>query len=461
MNSNIRKPTLIPRQMPLTKQAANNLKTEARRVQQEIKKRLQGEKEQPKIVVARIVGIADRLKANIPPFNGQVYLDANVTIDDEINKYFSIEAVTNPRNRRDFIGVLKQNSYNQDQKNKIKTAIAYYRSIPEDNPIKSLINSYQSDPDADDMLQADKDDRRRLEMEANYKLLRYFNLDPARPFLSQQFRLSQIDLGVAAAELMNEDDPDDRFDPGYIRVNNILTDGLRNLVLMALVFPSWPNFTPPFSLAEEPRISVYIGTGHSTSGEANCLNFKLQEIDNESIRSGDIIDVYAPVTSASNDAKVAIRFAKYSGSIIKINLANGKSFMCVSTSPNEAETFILAGQYQYIGKYPFEDELKGAMVVYEFNQLNMDFTGLTSANVTQIYWDSLKEQIGNEITTSLPSLDPKNPNQPSLKYSSTNERGGSLKINKRRTNRHKTNKRQTKRRTNKRKLNKRKTKRRI
>lgn len=449
-----RKPILIPIQMPPTKKEANAIKAEAR-------KGFQKEKKQPTILVARIVGIADRLKANIPPFNGQAYLDANDAIDYEINNYFSIEAVTNPRDRSKFIGVLKQNSYNQDQKNKIKTAIAYYRSIPEDNPIKSLINSYQSDPDADDMLRADKYDRRRLEMEANYKLLRYFNLDPARPFLSQQFRLSKIDLGVAVDELMNEEDPDDRFDPGYIRFNNILTDGLRNLVLMALVFPSWPNFTPPFSLAEEPRISVYIGTGHSTSGEANCLNFKLQEIDNGSIRSGDIIDVYAPVTSASNDANVAIRFAKSSGSIIKINLANGKSFMCVSTSPNEAETFVLAGQYQYIRQYPFEDQLKGAMMVYEFNQLNTDFTGLTSANVTQIYWDSLKEQIGNEIRTSLPSLDPKNQNQSSIEYSSTMDRGGSSKTNKRRTNRHKTNKRQTKRRTNKRKLNKRKTKRRI
>ena len=339
---------------------------------------------QDKIQQANIVKKAEKLKEFIPQFNGQPFIGNDYAA--EIGGYFSISK------GKGTFGELKPARYNKDQQNKIKTAIHYFRLIPVDNPIKQLINSYQSDPDADDIIQANQDERFKSQMYANYRISRYFNLDPSKPFFSRD--LEHTGLGNVIIRLMNEEEEDDKFVIGYNRLFNILFETFVHLVLMALVFPSWPSFTPPFLLKKEPRISVYVGTYDAESGDANCLNFKLFEIKTGSIAPGSIIRVYAPVTSASNDAKVAIdKFAKTNGSIIKINLANGKSFMCVSTSPNEAETFVLAGEYQYIRKYHFIDLVKGTLTVYEFNQLNTDFTGLTSDELTQEFWNFLKEKI--------------------------------------------------------------------
>jgi hypothetical protein len=447
---------------------------------------------QDKIQQANIVKKAEKLKEFIPEFDniqitGSEYLS-------EVNGYSSISKGKG----KDIFGVLGPTGYTKAQKNKIQTAIHYFRSMPEDNPIKQLIKSYQSDPDASDILRANQDERFKSQMYANYRISRYFNLDPSKPFFSRN--LENTGLGRVVVELMNEEDDDDKFVVGYNRLFNILFETFIHLVLMALIFPSWPSF-----METKNPISVYVGTYDAESGDANCLNFKLAEIENGTIIAGTLtanIRVYAPVTSASNDAKVAIeKFAKTNGSIIKINLANGKSFMCVSTGPNEAETFVLAGQYQYVRKYPFIDPRKGTLTVYEFNQLNTDFTGLTSDELTQPFWNSLKEKIpqGIQFSFQQSEMDPLNRQQSLLrtitgtaialknprlasaadvdpyfvpgtesgdegKEVDPDRGGGFFKSNRRTNKRPKTNKRRksNKRRTNKRRnSNKRKTKRRI
>ena len=415
-----------------------------------------------------IVSIAEDLKKYIPQFDGIPFI--GVEYDEEIDNYSSISI--DP----DGNGVLGDTNYTPAQINKIKTAIKYFRSIPPENPIKQIINSYQSDPDAEDILNSDRTERMSRATFAGYRVSRYFNLDPSKPFFGRD--LKETGLGRAAIELMNEEDVDSSFVDGYNRFFNILFEGLVHLVIMALVFSSWPSFTPPFSSEEEPRISVYVGTGKAQSGEANCLNFKLAEIENGTIQPGATILVYAPVTSASNDAKVAIqKFAKPNGSIIKINLANGKSYVCVSTGRNEAETFVLAGEYQYIRQYHFRDPFpiiefyynKGRLTVYEFNQLDRHFIGITSGDITQDYWNRLKTNIQSAIKSSIPELNPEIIRQKSLLRSSTKETAfyanGGIKTNKRRKSnkRRRTNKRRksNKRKSNKRNSNKRRTKRRI
>jgi hypothetical protein len=321
----------------------------------------------------------------------QIKAEVETEVETEVNAYYSCKYDSNTRS-----SVIEPNLYSPDQIQFIVNSILFFRflcmvvdnklSVGDISTIDVItkiivtIDSYQADSDRRDILEANYTDR----LPIYYQIGRYFSLDPAVQQLFTR-QLSGTGLGSEMVKLAHPDDEDD--EPilfGDNRIYNILFETFAHLVLIGLVFPEWPNPIPVFS----SPISVYIGTG-SPNTDANCINFKIS-----TIQPGESIHLYAPITSASNDVKVAIKFVKPGGVIIKINLVSGKTFMCVSKSPNEAETFVLAGTYQYIRKFNvnFEDKV---YPVYEYNQLNDVFNGITEENVLT-NWGTYKSKISTE-----------------------------------------------------------------
>ena len=264
-------------------------------------------------------------------------------------------------------------------------------------------------------------------------------------------------------------DPDDVFIVGYNRLYNILFELMGNLFLMAFVFQSWPTFTYVDSnpdrdpardcywdeygtVPEENAFAVYIGTGPLQSDNANVVNFHLDDIMAGTYQAGEIIHLFAPVTSSSNDAEVALsRFARKV--IIKIYCINVKSYMCVSKDANEAETFILAGDYQYLKHYPFLDGNGQNVNVFEFLQMPTDFIGIRPETINQEQFNEKKEMLRQEIIGSFPSFNPKMVGQMSPKVRTTENIfsiGGLTK--RRQPKRRQTKKQNKRRRTNKRNI---------
>lgn len=401
------------------------------------------------------------------------YRGSRNELETEIDRYMSI---TESR------GVYK-NMYSPNTKTKIKTAISFFRYIngkwiqPDANVYQKkiiyLISSYQSDPDWDDMLRLNFQQRVASAMTNNFRGQRMFliNLDPDGNICADLFtkKLKDTELGEQIEEFMS--DPDDMFIVGYNRLYNILFELMGNLFLMAFVFQYWPTFTYidrdcywdeyklDMSVPEENAFAVYIGTGPLQSDNANVVNFHLDDIMDGTYQAGRIIQLFAPVTSSSNDAEVALsRFARQV--IIKIYCINVKSYMCVSKDANEAETFILAGDYQYLKHYPLSYNGQN-VTVFEFLQMPTDFIGIRPETINQEQFNQKKEMLRKEIIDSFPSFNPKIVGQMSPKARTTENIFSidqSLAIGGL-TKRRQPKRRQTKKRTNRRSTNKRYNKR--
>jgi hypothetical protein len=377
---------------------------------------------------------------------------------------------------------LRPNNYTRNTIIKIKTAINFFRgkmlgwekgskANEYQKKIIDLIISYQSDPDWSDVLTASFEQRKEWAMSNTYHGYRMFliNLDPTGNISADLFtkKLKDTGLGEQITELMS--DPDDEFIVGYNRLYNILFELMGNLFLMAFVFQYWPNFTDPEKgcywdeynkVPEENAFAVYIGTGPLTledgtkSDNANVVNFHLNEINNGIIQPGGTIRLFAPVTSASNNADVALGFASENGVIIKIYCINVKPYMCVSKSRGEAETFILAGDYMFLKSYPLLDNVQD-ITVFEFLQIESDFNGIRPDDIDQEIFNQKKEELRDEIKQSFPSFDQKDTNQSSQEerpMKSIFSKGG---LTRRTTKKRKG--RPTKKRNRRRKTNKRRT----
>lgn len=395
------------------------------------------------------------------------YTGSHTPYENEIDEYMSI---TKGRG-------LHKNTYSQNTKTKIKTAISFFRNInaiwsgSADKYQQKIINSilsYQSDPDWSDVLQASFLQRREWRMNNNYHGYRLFSIkDDHTGNISIELltKLKDTALADQIIELMS--DPDDTFIVGYNRLYNILFEFIGNLFLMAFVFQHWPTFTYPEkgcfwdeygSVQEESAFAVYIGTGPLQSDYANVVNFQLNDIINGIIQPGETIRLFAPVTSSSNDAEVAWGFADEV--IIKIYCINVKPYMCVAKTANEAETFILAGDYQFLTFY--QTSINGKdITVFEFLQMSTDFNGISPDNIDQAQIDIIKGNIDKEIKDAFPSFNPDDDDQPSQDVKGMDDIFGGL--NKRKTKKRRrrlTKKRKNnnkRRRTNKRyKRNKRK-----
>lgn len=351
---------------------------------------------------------------------------------------------------------LVPNVYNHETIIKIKTAITFFRSKMTgwvesaganiyQQKIIYLILSYQSDPDWDDILRSNFQQRVASAMSNSYHGYRMFliNLDSNGNISADLFtkKIKDTRLGEQILEFMS--DPDDVFIVGYNRLYNILFELMGNLFLMAFVFQHWPTFTYPEkgcfwddykidgSVPEKDAFAVYIGTGPLQSDNANVVNFHLDDIIARNYQQGEkIVRLFAPVTSASNDANVALGFAN--GVIIKIYCINTKSYMCVSKTAGEAETFILAGDYMFLKQYPLLSA--PTITVFEFLQIESDFNGIRPEDINQIQFNEKKKELRDEIIDSFPSFNPLEPDQQSQDerlIDNTFPIGG--KLNKRRT----------------------------
>ena len=373
---------------------------------------------------------------------------------------------------------LVPNVYNHETIIKIKTAITFFRGKMTgwiegtganvyQQKIIYLILSYQSDPDWDDILRSNFQQRVASAMSNSYHGYRMFliNLDSNGNISADLFtkKIKDTRLGAQILEFMS--DPDDVFIVGYNRLYNILFELMGNLFLMAFVFQHWPTFTYidqncywdeykiDGSVPEKDAFAVYIGTGPLQSDNANVVNFHLDDINNGIIQQGETIRLFAPVTSASNDASVALGFAD--GVIIKIYCINAKSYMCVSKTANEAETFILAGDYMFLKQYPLLSD--PTIIVFEFLQIETDFNGIQPDNIDQIQFNEKKKELRDEIIGSFPSFNPLDTNQESQEERSikntfpiggrlTKRKQNKIKLSKKRNRkikRRRTNKRRT------------------
>jgi len=372
---------------------------------------------------------------------------------------------------------LVPNVYNHETIIKIKTAITFFRGKMTgwvesaganvyQQKIIYLILSYQSDPDWDDILRSNFQQRVASAMSNSYHGYRMFliNLDSNGNISANLFtkKIKDTRLGAQILEFMS--DPDDVFIVGYNRLYNILFELMGNLFLMAFVFQHWPTFTYKDrgcfwddykidgSVPEKDAFAVYIGTGPLQSDNANVVNFHLDDINNGIIQSGETIRLFAPVTSASNDAEVALGFANEV--IIKIYCINDKSYMCVSTSAGEAETFILAGDYIFLKQYPLLSD--ATIIVFEFLQIESDFNGIRPENLNQEQFNEKKKELRDEIIDAFPSFNPLDAGQESQDERTMEEMfriGGLIKgrpTKKRNNKRRATKKRNRRRRTNKR-----------
>ena len=398
-------------------------------------------------------------------FHSQIisqHIKAEAEAEAEAEAYFSCEY-----DEKKNIGKIQQNTYSREQKQFIVNSILFFRGLhmiydkkidPKIDPkildeihkTIDIIHSYQGDTDRRDILEA----RYKERFLVYYQIGRYFSLDPVKELFARE--LKDTGLGREMQNLAHPDDEDDEpilFD--HDRIYNILFETFANLVLMGLVFPFWP-----IHIGSIQPISVYIGTG-APGSDANCINFKIGQI-----QPGELIQLWAPITSASNDVKVAIRFVKIEGVIIKINLAG--TFMCVSMSENEAETFILAGTYQFIRQYRviYQDK---SYNVFEYTKIENGFTGITE-DIIKTKWENYKDEIltkSIEITQNIEKSIPKKitviSRQNTLRRSNTTQAVASHKVpegGKRRQSKSKRGKYKSKRRrTNKRR--RRRSKRRI
>lgn len=391
------------------------------------------------------------------------YRGSRNEMETEIDRYMSI---TESRG-------LNKNEYSSNTKTKIKTAISFFRYInykwrqPDANVYQQkiiyLISSYQSDPDWDDILRSSFSQRVASAMTNNFRGQRMFliNIDSDGNISADLFtkKLKDTELGEQIEEFMS--DPDDMFIVGYNRLYNILFELMGNLFLMAFVFQSWPTFTYKDcywdeygTVPEENAFAVYIGTGPLQSDNANVVNFHLDDIMAGTYEAGRVIQLFAPVTSSSNDAEVALsRFSRKV--IIKIYCINVKSYMCVSKDANEAETFILAGDYQYLKHYPLSYNGQN-VTVFEFLQMPTEFIGIRPETINQAQFNQKKEMLRQEIIGSFPSFNPKNVGQMSPKVRTTENIFSIGGLTKRRQPKKKQSKKRNKRRRTNKRYNKRK-----
>jgi hypothetical protein len=305
-----------------------------------------------------------------------------------------------------------------------------------------IIDLYRSDPDRDDIIRGDIDYHKFV-----YYLAR--NINPKwwgdYPLFVREF--INTGLGKTQANLAGEDEEEDRIIMTKDKLYNILFSNFIYINIAALVFPFWP-------IKASSLIPVFIGTGPKAS-DANCLNFKILEIDKE---TNPEIKLFAPITSSSNNKELAVRkFLKPGGVILQINLLPGCSYMCVSeASSDEAETFVLPGTYMFFEKIHVVQNGK-TYDIYIFNQI--DEIIVNPGDIMQ-KWDAAKSETYSYAIKSLdPYKDvegeragmPRLNTHDILKAAFLQKRGGS----KRKTRRRRTNKkrqyktRRTRRRSNK------------
>jgi hypothetical protein len=415
--------------------------------------------------------IADEKKTGllniVKPYRG-----TRMGLEGEIDRYMSITESQ---------GVYK-NLYSVNTKTKINSAIIFFEFCAHDmrkqdanvyqKKIMYLIDSYQSDPDWDDILRSGFSQRVASAMTNNFRGQRMFliNFDSDGNISANLFtkKLKDTQLGEQILDFMS--DPDDMFIVGFNRLYNILFELMGNLFLMAFVFQYWPTFTyvdrgcywdEYGTVPEENAFAVYIGTGRLKSDNANVVNFHLDDIIDGTYDTRQPIRLFAPVTSASNDANVAFDFA--AGVIIKIYCINVKPYMCVSKSAREAETFILAGEYQYLKHYKLSHNGKN-VTVFEFLQIDSDFNGIRPENLNQELFNKKKEALRDEIIDSFPSFNPLDSGQESQDERTLEETfriGGLTKRRFNKGSKHLSKRRQTKKRNNRRRTNKRYNKRKI
>jgi hypothetical protein len=251
--------------------------------------------------------------------------------------------------------------------------------------ILNIIGWYRSDPDRDDIIRDGLDNHKFV-----YYITRNIRPDWWKSFFNSDtdpslFVRAFIDTGLGRAQqsMAEEDDPDDRVILTNDKLYNILFSNFLFSTLAALVFPFWP-------IKATTDIPVYVGTGPIVS-DANCLNFKISNI-----QPGQPIDVYAPITSSSNDKSLAVRkFLKPGGVILEIILHPGSPYMCVSEEESdERETFVLLSQYIFV-----KNKMDAAQIPnYTFNQVRQLF--LDAALIMSL-WVKAKSSVNSYVDVSL------------------------------------------------------------
>jgi len=318
-------------------------------------------------------------------------------IHGEIDNYFGINSQGNL--------VKDPYSASPNCKEFMAKSIWMWRQMKKDKKVSAelftlvcVLDGFRSDPDTEDILQASREERILYSYFFYYKTLRVFNLDPAKNFIRRP--LNEIDLGKKAIELEEDDTA-----IGSNRIYNIMFQAFIFLVLLALLIPNWYNKIPPDL---NNAITLYIGT-KDKSWDANCLNFKINEIDGTlrpQVQPGQTFEVYTPISSASPNLAVATRFKSDDGVIIAIKLGSGCSYVCIDDSPNESEVIVTQGTYKYINRTESVDINGKICVIYNFEQL-------TSGNFEEVKdninsnWASWKDQIIKHIRddfSSDPSL---------------------------------------------------------
>jgi hypothetical protein len=263
--------------------------------------------------------------------------------------------------------------------------------------IFNMIDLYRGDPDRPDIIREGMDYHKYVYYIARNIKPDWWKTIDSNPALFVR-KFIDTGLGKTQADLASEEDKDDRVIMSEDKLYSLLFCNVIYSTLAALVFPYWPiKATTP--------IPVFVGTGPIGS-DANCINFKINEINTGTIRADTIrpgengmFDVLAPITSSSNDEALAVRkFLKLGGVILKMNFEAGCTYMCVSENgSDEQETFVLPGRYNYVSKTP-QTMVRQTFDEYEFIQIE---TIKVNPAVIAGLWAKAKEAVNSYAIASL------------------------------------------------------------